>query len=182
MAPKKSVIVGGQEYVVVVGSDGQVLVNGAPRRVDLKPVGDAGAYSVIVDDECYDVFVRQVDGDYFVELAGTSYRVAVRDAGTPAGQEPAGSAAPGDGPAQLDAPMPGIVVSVFAVVGQRVVRGDVLVVLESMKMMNELRSPADGVVVSVSVTPGERVERRQALVCVEREPSLGEGLSAPQPE
>jgi biotin carboxyl carrier protein len=63
--------------------------------------------------------------------------------------------------------MPGLVVQVPVERGQSVAKGDILVVLESMKMQNELRCPRDGVVSRVRIEVGDNVERKQTLVDVE---------------
>lgn len=64
----------------------------------------------------------------------------------------------------LRAPMPGLVVRIQVEEGQAVVAGGGVIVLEAMKMENELRAPADGVVRAVRVRPGEAVEKGQVLV------------------
>jgi 3-methylcrotonyl-CoA carboxylase alpha subunit len=64
----------------------------------------------------------------------------------------------------LKAPMPGLVVAVPVAEGETVSKGQNLVILESMKMQNELRAPRDGVVQRVRVKAGERVEQNQLLV------------------
>ncbi len=68
------------------------------------------------------------------------------------------------GPAVLKAPMPGMVMTVAVVEGQHVEAGAALVVLEAMKMENELRAPAAAVVKGVRVKPGQAVEKGQVLV------------------
>jgi len=68
------------------------------------------------------------------------------------------------GPAVLKAPMPGMVMTVAVVEGQHVEAGAALVVLEAMKMENELRAPAAAVVKEVRVKPGQAVEKGQVLV------------------
>jgi biotin carboxyl carrier protein len=60
--------------------------------------------------------------------------------------------------------MPGLVVAVPVEEGQLVARGDALVILESMKMQNELKAPRQGTVAQVRVRPGERVELNQVLM------------------
>jgi biotin carboxyl carrier protein len=66
----------------------------------------------------------------------------------------------------MKAPMPGMVVSIPVSEGQLIQKGDVLVVLESMKMQNELRSPRNGKVVRVRVKSGDRVEQKETLLSV----------------
>jgi len=66
----------------------------------------------------------------------------------------------------LKAPMPGMVISIPVQEGQVIQKGDVLVVLESMKMQNELRSPRDGKVIRVRVKVGDRVEQKETMLSV----------------
>jgi 3-methylcrotonyl-CoA carboxylase alpha subunit len=70
-------------------------------------------------------------------------------------------------PGALEAPMPGRVVAVRVAPGQRVAKGDELVVVEAMKMENALRAPRDGVVRAVHVSPGDAVAPGRALVEIE---------------
>lgn len=70
-------------------------------------------------------------------------------------------------PGALEAPMPGRVAAVRVSPGQRVAKGEELLVVEAMKMENALRSPRDGVVRAVHVAPGEMVTPGRALVEVE---------------
>ena len=78
---------------------------------------------------------------------------------------PAPVAAAPAGGANVTAPMPGTVLNVVAPVGTAVKAGDVILILEAMKMENEIMSPCDGKVVSVSVSKGAAVESG-TLLCV----------------
>jgi biotin carboxyl carrier protein len=69
------------------------------------------------------------------------------------------------------APMPGVVVSVKAVVGERVVAGTVVAVIESMKLETAIRAAQDGVVEKIHVRAGESFDRDAALVTLSREGS-----------
>jgi biotin carboxyl carrier protein len=62
--------------------------------------------------------------------------------------------------------MPGLVIGIAVNEGQPVKKGDLLIILESMKMQNELKSPRDGVVSRLRVKTGESVEQRQTLLSV----------------
>jgi biotin carboxyl carrier protein len=75
--------------------------------------------------------------------------------------------APRHDPGALEAPMPGRVAAVQVAPGQRVAKGEELVVIEAMKMENALRAPRDGVVRAVHVSPGDLVSPGRALVEVE---------------
>ena len=110
---------------------------------------------------------------YRVNVNGTSYEIEVELMGetesvaraAPAAKPAAPAAAPAAGSASITAPLPGTILSVNVQNGQSVKKGDVLMVLEAMKMENEIMAPADGTVSSVSVTKGASVESG-ALLCV----------------
>ncbi len=70
-------------------------------------------------------------------------------------------------PGHLRARIPGVVVSVAVQPGRKVKRGDPLLILEAMKMRNELLSPAEGVVTKVYVTPGQMVTKGELLLEIE---------------
>ena len=108
---------------------------------------------------------------YLVNVTGTEYAITVEElaegaampkAAAPA-SAPAASAAPANGE-KITAPMPGTILAVNVSNGQSVKKGDVLMVLEAMKMENEILSPCDGTVSAVSVQKGSTVETG-ALLC-----------------
>ena len=77
---------------------------------------------------------------------------------------PAAAPAPAGAGAQVKAPMPGTILDVKVQAGQSVKKGDVLVILEAMKMENEICAPSDGKITGVNVRKGDSVET-QALLC-----------------
>ena len=104
---------------------------------------------------------------YRVTVNGTVYEVELEEltgsvpvsapAAPAAAPAPAASAAPAAGE-QICAPMPGNILAVNVTAGQTVKKGDVLMVLEAMKMENEIMCPRDGVVASVNTSKGASVE------------------------
>ena len=106
-------------------------------------------------------------GQYVLSLDGRRYKVEALDERARAIRQLSSTAAGPKGPAPLVAPMPGLIVRVHVDVGTTVEPGQGLVVMEAMKMENELRSASAGVVRAIRVTPGTAVERGTVLVELE---------------
>jgi biotin carboxyl carrier protein len=102
---------------------------------------------------------------YKVNVNGTVYEVTVEamDGAAPAAAAPA-AAAPAGGE-KVSAPMPGTILDVRVSNGQTVKKGDILFILEAMKMENEIMAPCGGTIASVSATKGAAVDSG-ALLCV----------------
>jgi propionyl-CoA carboxylase alpha chain len=161
---KYTVTVAGRSFEIEIDHDRLVRVNGHSLYVDLEQVGGLPVYSLALDDEGYVVFVEEGQQDYRVEVQGQVYPVKVQS------QHP--RLAPrriecsGDGQECLSvrAPLAGYLVSLPVAVGDRVRTGQVLAVVESMKMKMELKAPRSGAVDGVS-GPAERdVVQGEALV------------------
>jgi biotin carboxyl carrier protein len=107
---------------------------------------------------------------YNVNVNGTAYEVTVEEVKGGAAPAPAPAAAPAPAPAAagsgepVNSPMPGTILDVKVAAGQAVKSGDVLMILEAMKMENEIMAPKDGTVTSVAVSKGASVESG-ALLC-----------------
>lgn len=119
--------------------------------------------------------------NYTITVNGTPYNVTVEEgtssapAPVAAAPAPAAAAAPAPQPKaapapqsaggiSVDAPMPGNILDVKTSVGASVKAGDVLVILEAMKMENEIVAPQDGTVASVNVNKGDTVDAGQTIV------------------
>jgi len=106
-----------------------------------------------------------VDGiTYPISLSGVAGAAA---APKPAARKRAAQAGVADDPGQVTAIMPGKILRVQVTKGDTVQEGDVLIILEAMKMENELRAKKSGVVKQVTVAPGDDVEMGELLVAVE---------------
>lgn len=119
--------------------------------------------------------------NYRITVNGVAYDVAVEEMGEgaaastpapaaapkPAAPKAAPAAAAGAGAIKINSPMPGNILSVKASAGQAVKKGDVLMILEAMKMENEICAPQDGTIASVQVAAGDSVESGDVLVTMD---------------
>lgn len=120
-------------------------------------------YKIYVNGQAYDVSVEEVGGSPATVAAPAPVASAPRTAPAAA---PAAVAAPAPtaGATLIKAPMPGTILNVKVASGAAVKRGDVLLILEAMKMENEICAPADGRVAVVRVQTGQSVNTGDPLV------------------
>lgn len=178
--------IGGRKYIVEVEENGHIrrmVVDGRELAVDWRLVGAPGEpataeesgraahYSLLIGNQSYEAFARPVPADESTEraievhISGYPYMVEVRDERTEAlAQLSGGAHAAGD--AAIRAPMPGLVVNVLAEPGTEVQRGQTVVVLEAMKMENDLQSPRAGVVKEVRAAKGQTVGQGAVLAII----------------
>lgn len=165
---KYVVDVGGRSLVVEL--DGEVArVDGTEVRVRLVDLPGTPAALLSIGDAVRRIGVRRgpTRGRYALSIEGRRIEVEALDERTHAIRQLSAVTAPPAGPAPLVAPMPGLIVRVTVAAGDAVQAGQGLVVMEAMKMENELRAAAAGVVRAVRVTPGTAVERGATLIELE---------------
>lgn len=161
---KYFVTIDGRELVVEVDGD-VVQVNGRELHAHLSQVPGTPLRHLLLDARSLTIALeRRERGEWSVELGGARHDIQVVDQRTRHIQSLTGEAPAQGGPGLLKAPMPGLVVRVLVQPGQRVGPGQGLVVLEAMKMENELRATAPATVGSILVDPGQAVEKGQVLV------------------
>ena len=117
-------------------------------------------YRITVNGTAYDVAVEEVSGGS-APAAVAAPKAAPAAAPAPAPKAQASGAA---GSVVVAAPMPGKILNVKSSVGASVKKGDVILVLEAMKMENEIVAPQDGTIASVNVSVGSQVEAGDTLV------------------
>ncbi|MBZ0288714.1 MAG: biotin/lipoyl-binding protein [Anaerolineae bacterium] len=152
-------------FEIEIQRDGSLLVNGEQREVDFLALGPS-LYSILMDGLSHELVIEERDNDIEVLLRGKLYSGTVLDERAQLMAERTGGMMTDTGEMSVKAPMPGLVVIVPVEVGQEVRAGQTVIVLESMKMQNELKSPRDGVVQSVNVTAGQSVEQNKILITI----------------
>jgi biotin carboxyl carrier protein len=166
------VIVNGRPWAVAIEPAGPaglvtVTVNGSSRAVDASWI-DADTLSLVDGGAAHEIRFHARDGHGVMgaEIAGRVIEVSTQ--GGRARPSSSGSAAGtiAGGPVSVRAPMPGRVVRVLVAPGDRVVARQGVVVVEAMKMENELRTPRDGTVREISTAPGVAVEAGAVLLVI----------------
>lgn len=159
-------LVEGRELRVEVKRvDGRLAVTlaGRPMEIDFAPA-DRHFASLLVDGRSYEVAFEPRPGGYAVHFRDDRLFVQLQDASR---SPRAAAGRSSNGPARVLAPMPGKIVRVLVDVGQTVESGQGLLVMEAMKMENELRSPRAGRIAQLPVREGQAVETAALLVVVE---------------
>ncbi|MDE2796988.1 MAG: biotin/lipoyl-binding protein [Gemmatimonadota bacterium] len=166
----------GERFDVEVRSDGTVLIDGHPVHASLastdlphpagrgRPHGSGDGYSLLLDGASFALLAHGGrGGEWHLELDGRSVSAEVLDPRADRVRRLSATARAGPGVAPLKAPMPGLVVQVAVDEGQVVEAGETILIVEAMKMENELRAPAAARVKRLLAVPGAAVEKGQLL-------------------
>jgi acetyl/propionyl-CoA carboxylase alpha subunit len=130
------------------------------RNYSAAQAGD-GTWSILIDGRSYAVAIL---GSGEISVNGRVFRVGLFD---PRELRARRSAADGSGPQAIAAPMPGRVIRVLVQTGQEVAAGEGLIVVEAMKMQNEMKAPRAGRVASVKAETGATVSAGDILMVIE---------------
>jgi biotin carboxyl carrier protein len=156
-----------KQFLVEIIDDKHVSVDGKVYEVDFESVSGQPVYSLIVNGRSHEGYVAQGEENWQVLLRGRLFPITVEDEREKRLRSAAGGGVVETGEFHLRAPMPGLVVAIPVEEGQAVKKGQVLLILESMKMQNELKAPRDGTVGHVRAKAGETVEQKQTLLSVQ---------------
>ena len=159
---------GDQTYTVEIEETGKsvyrVSVDGNEFIVDGKKTGRTN-YSLIVDNRSFEIEVDNTDDQYRVLVDGRNYRISMVDERRMrVGAAQAGTQL--QGRQKVSVPMPGKVIAILVSQGDQVEKGQGLVIVEAMKMENEVHSPIAGEVKEIKVKPGDTVEGGQELIVI----------------
>lgn len=144
----------------------ELLVNDQPIVLDRTELG-ANKTHVLYQNNSYNIEVvelNKAEKTAIVKVNGRSYSLSIKDQFDQLLQQLGMDNLAVNKIQQIKAPMPGLVLSVLATVGQEVKKGDNLLVLEAMKMENMIKSPTDGVIKKIEVQQGDKVEKNEILL------------------
>jgi len=153
------VTVGKNEFKVEIQQD-KFKVNDKPMNLKLLPLNKNGLYLLELGKRRLELILKTQSANRVAVMVDNHQMVVQVDRNN---GKTANHIAP-NGKGDLLAPMPGIVLSTHVQEGQKVVRNELLITLESMKMQMEMRAPADGLVEKVCVVHGQNVEKGCLLV------------------
>jgi biotin carboxyl carrier protein len=156
-------IINDTRFEIEIGSDGSLRVNGEPREVDFLALGPS-LYSILMDHRSYEMVIEEREGNTEVLMQGRLYTGQVLDERAQLLASRRGGLAPDSGELSIKAPMPGLIIAIPVAEGQAVQQAQTIIVLESMKMQNELKAPRDATVQRISVQVGQSVEHNKLLV------------------
>jgi acetyl/propionyl-CoA carboxylase alpha subunit len=155
-----------ERHAVSIEPDGVQYENEPTARGELSDIEGSPVRMVKLGTHVYRVVAekRQGRGRYTLWVDGYRFEVEALDERTRAIRDLSAANAAPTGPAPIIAPMPGLIVRVNVSVGDKVEAGQGIVVMEAMKMENELRATAPGTVQTIEVAAGTAVEKGALLV------------------
>jgi biotin carboxyl carrier protein len=166
VAAKYRLKLGNDDHELEVEPDGaggyRVRADGDASRVSLTRINDSARYSLIVDGKTHDLFIEEGPTGFHVRVGGRTVSV-----GTQTGRRGSGGQSldvDDGGEWVLKSPMAGVVLEIRVKADDEVEQGEVLAVVEAMKMQNELHARRAGTVKAVYVSVGQRVDQGTPLL------------------
>ena len=155
-------------FEVEINGDASIIkLNGREIRADYRNLRGGKMHSILADNESHEFEISRSNGGYDIWHRSGFLRADIVDEKTHRMRKLMGETVIGRKISSLRAPMPGLVVKVEVAVGQHVKKGDGLVIVEAMKMENELRAHAPAIVKEIRIQPGLAVEKNQELIIFE---------------
>jgi biotin carboxyl carrier protein len=136
----------------------------SPERRAHVETPEPGVYSVLMDGRSYDAYVEETPNGLVVSLQGYHFEIEARD---PRRWSRKAAGSGGEGVQTITSPMPGKVVRVLVAAGDAVEAGQGIVVVEAMKMQNEMKTPRAGRVAAVKTVRGATVSAGDVLLVIE---------------
>jgi biotin carboxyl carrier protein len=159
--------IGEQTYEIAIDHHGRIMIDGIELAADMRTIGGRQLYSLLLENVSHEV-VLDPDSDqrnvYGVMVGGVRYLVRVQDERSRRLALADRNLKAPEGELMVKAPIPGLVVKVLVAPGQQVAEGEPLLILEAMKMENELRAPRAGLIHEVRAEARMQVALGQVLL------------------
>ncbi len=155
-----------KEFDLEILSDSEVVLNSENKKLDVISVS-ADKKHAIIDNRSYSIETVSFDEDKkmaTLKVNNKTYQVSLKDKYDLLLKDMGMSNMANKVIKEIKAPMPGLVVSIQAEIGQEVKVGDSILILEAMKMENVLKSPIDGVVKTIKVEQSQTVDKNAVLI------------------
>ena len=148
--------------------DGKYLVTIGDRQyeIDSQPISE-NCLSLLVNEKAYTVFIVEEEGKKYISIQGEQF--CVEEAKAETGARSIAESATLKGTPTIAAPMPGKIVKILVGEGDKVEKGQGLVIVEAMKMENEIRSPSAGIVEKINFKEGDLVDAAEPIIELESE-------------
>ena len=158
-------LLNGEVHEVTVGDNGEVTVDGRTYAASLETASRPVGYSLLIDGASVLLLARPgARGEWEVGIDGRTHTIEVLDERQAKIRELSATGGAAAGISALKAPMPGLVVQVAVEEGEVVEAGATVIIVEAMKMENELRAPAAARVARILVGRGDAVHKAQVMV------------------
>lgn len=148
----------------------KVVLNGKEHVLDLLPLNNGKHLHILYNNHSYFIEVIAYEKEsktYTLGFDGKTYQIGIKDKFDQLlhsmGLDQLKTSKVND----VKAPMPGLVLSIKAAVGDTVKKGDAILILEAMKMENVIKSPSDGIVKNINVSEKQAVDKNQILITFE---------------
>jgi pyruvate carboxylase subunit B len=157
-----------RKYSIKLSEDGEAEINGRKVNVELSHINNS-AFLLKVNDNPYEIAANKLEnGRYGFLVEGCYFDTLVRTKLQETADELMKNKMRESHKAEFKAPMPGLVLKIKKQLGEQVNIGEPLVILEAMKMENELRATSSGTITSVKVKEGESVEKGALIMTIEQ--------------
>jgi len=153
------------------GSSLEIFVDGRAVEAELSRIGTSSLFSLVIGGQSHELLIEPNDEGYAVTTERRSYTVKVEDERARLLRLLVKDRSAAVGQVRIRAPMPGLIVRVQVSEGDRVEAGKGLLVVEAMKMENEIRSPVSGRVKKVAVRERQAVDKDEELLILEADGS-----------
>jgi len=158
-----------KEHVIEIDNNEagiSVFLDGNHQRVELQRIGESNLYSLIADNKSHQLFIEKKQDGYLISINGHKYRVTIEDEKSRLLRSLIKTDAAQHGPIEVKSPMPGLIVRINVAEGQEIQKDDSLVIIEAMKMENEIRANSNGVVKKLLIKEGDSVDKGAALMMI----------------